>query len=155
MELLEQLSLVIAGWLLATVGTDVLRWLNVKRKERNWERTLRELPVLIVDSDGGIIYTPSKRELSLHRILTHKGEQVKYNKTLSYIPKHFNAALGGVHEIRITSGKETIRHKIGFEYLIKPYARGADFPPNWHELSIKEMKEYAYSNGITDENPIT
>lgn len=151
MELLEQLSLVIAGWLLATVGTELLKWMNIKRIEKSWEKTLSELPVLIVDSVGGIIYTPSKRELPLRYILTHKGEQVRYNKTLSYISEHFNPALGGVVEV-VINGKS--KYTIGLEYLIKPYARGADFPPNWQKFSVKKMKEYAYRIGITDEDPL-
>ena len=153
MEILEQLLLVIAGWLLATVGTELLKSVNNLRIERSWEKTLSELPALVVDSVGGIIYTPSKSELSLRYILTHKGELVRYNKTMSYISNHFNPALGGVAEIRIKQGNEEFRHTLGLEYLIKPYARGADFPPNWYKLSIKEMKEYAYRKGITDEDP--
>ena len=151
MELLEQLLLVISGWLLATVGTELLKWVNIKRIERSWGKTLSNLPVLVVDSVGGIIYTQSTGELPLRYILTHKGENIQYNKTLSYISKHFNQALGGVEEI-VVNGKS--KYTIGLQYLIKPYARGADFPRNWRELSVNQMKDYAYRKGITDEDPL-
>ena len=153
MELPEQLVLVIVGWLLATVGTELLRWMNTKRIERSWEKTLSELPVLVVDSVGGIIYTPSRSGLPLQQILTHKGEQVRYNKTLTYISKYFNPSLSGVTEIKLIAGKEYLRHTVGLEFLVKPYVKGADFPPNWQKLSAFEMKEHACSKGITDGNP--
>ena len=147
MELPEQLLLVIVGWLLATIGTELLRWVNIKRIERSWEKTLSELPVLVVDSVGGIIYTPSKSKLPVHHILTHKGEQVRYNKTLSYIIRHFNPSLARVVEGQITRGKEELRYTLGLEYLIKTCSKEADLPPNWRELSVKKIKEYASCKG--------
>lgn len=155
MELLEQLLLVIVGWLLATIGTELLRWVNIKRLEGSWEKTLSELPVLVVDSVGGIIYTPSKSELPVHHILTHKGEQVRYNKTLSYITEHFNPSLFGIVELRITHREEELRYKIGLEYLIKPCEIDADLPHNWRKLSVKEIKEYACRKKKTDKEPAT
>ena len=133
----------ILGWLLATVGTAILKGLYLKGNLWWWERTvLRRYIVFAYDEVRRDIYgvvSDSERRVDRYVLVVHiDSDTHRYDKCMSFLSKHYNRSVAGLGT-KISSGKETIYSKHLESYVIKPYKNHIDLPEGFHRMSRKEI----------------
>lgn len=133
----------ILGWLLATVGTAVLRGLYLKTNLWWWEKTvLNRYIVFAYDEVRRDIYgvvSDSERRVDRYELVVHiDSDTHRYDKCMTHLSKHFNHSAAGL-STKISSGQETIYSKYLESYVIKPYTNHIDLPEGFHQMSRKEI----------------
>lgn len=133
----------ILGWLLATLGTAILKGSYLKGNLWWWEKTvLRRYIVFAYDEVRRDIYgvvSDSERRVDRYVLVVHIDSNTqRYDKCMSFLSKHYNRSSAGLGN-RITSGKETMYSKHLESYVIKPYTNQIDLPEGFHRMSRKEI----------------
>ena len=137
----------ILGWLLATVGTAVLRWMYVNASLWWWEkRVLSSIKIFAYDEERKDIYAvlPATQQYGDFRyeLVVHvDAEAQRYHRCMSYIARHFNRSLRNLEYTR-RKGDEVTYRKNREAYVLKPYTSIADLPTGFHDMSREEIIEH-------------
>lgn len=134
----------ILGWLLATVGTAILKAVYQHLALWHWEKTvLSKITIMAYDEERRDVYavhpaTQQHGDFRYELVVHVDAEARRYQKCMSYIARHFNRSLRNLEYIRRT-GTEVTNRKSLEAYVLKPYTSIADLPKGYHDMSRKQI----------------
>jgi len=146
----------ILGWLLATVGTAILKAIYQKWTLWHWERTvLNRVTNFAYDEERGDIYsainTQSRRIDSFELVLHIASDPQKYKRCMNHITRCFNPSLLSFTHTR-KKGDEVYYQKNMEAFVLKPYESVAKYPDGWLGMPRKELIKHAHENRIARPN---
>ena len=132
----------ILGWLLATVGTAILKGLYQQISLWRWEKkVLSRIKIFAYDEERRDIYAVHSGQKREFELVVHIDSDVqRYRKCMSHIFRHFNHSLLNLSYTR-KEGKELLSRKNLEVYVLKPYTSIADLPKGHWTMSRKEINE--------------
>ena len=132
----------ILGWLLATVGTAILRELYQHFALWRWEKkVLCCIKIFAYDEERRDIYAVHSWEKREFELVVHVDSDVqRYRKCMSHILRHFNHSLLNLSYPR-KKGSELISIKNLEVYVLKPYTSITELPQGHWTMSRKEINE--------------
>ena len=142
----------ILGWLLATVGTAILKALYQEYHLWKWERdVLSRVTIFAHDEERGEIRSPidvkTGKVEAFELVLHIASEPQKYRRCMNHINRFFNPSRLSLTHTR-KKGDEVYYQKNMEAYVLKPYKSVAQYPSGSLGMSRKELLKYAHENRI-------